>query len=96
MRLSYTALRTFQQCHFRYHLRYDRGLAGRPRPTAQSSRALHGALHLLHQDLKSQQAALAPSGSDTSFLAGFGGVVTEQPISHKMQVSLHGQLELAA
>jgi len=57
VRLSYTALRTFQQCHFRYHLRYDRGLAGRPRPTAQSSRALHGALHLFHQGLKSQQAA---------------------------------------
>ncbi len=41
MKLSYTALKTFQQCHFRYHLRYDRGLASRPRPAAQSSRALH-------------------------------------------------------
>ena len=40
MRLSYTALRTFQQCHFRYHLRYDRGLASRPRQAAQSSRAV--------------------------------------------------------
>jgi len=57
MKLSYTALRTFQQCHFRYHLRYDRGLASRPRPAAQSSRALHGALHLFHQGLKNQQAA---------------------------------------
>jgi len=27
MNLSYTALKTFQECHFRYHLRYDRGLA---------------------------------------------------------------------
>ena len=57
MKLSYTALKTFQQCHFRYHLRYDRGLASRPRPAAQSSRALHGALHLFHQGLKSQPAA---------------------------------------
>jgi RecB family exonuclease len=59
MKLSYTALKTFQQCHLRYHLRYDRGLANRPRPTAQSSRALHGALHLFHQGLKNQQAAKA-------------------------------------
>ncbi len=57
MKLSYTALKTFQQCHFCYHLRYDRGLASRPRPTAQSSRALHGALHLFHQGLKNQQPA---------------------------------------
>jgi RecB family exonuclease len=56
MKLSYTALRTFRDCHFRYHLRYHRGLASRPRPTAQSSRALHGALHLFHQDLKPQPA----------------------------------------
>jgi RecB family exonuclease len=56
MRLSYTALRTFQQCHFRYHLRYNRGLATQPRPAARSSRALHGALHLFHQGLKNQQA----------------------------------------
>jgi len=55
MRLSYTALKTFQQCHFRYHLRYDRGLASRPRSAAQSSRALHGALHLFHQGLKQQR-----------------------------------------
>lgn len=63
MKLSYTALKTFQQCHFRYHLRYNRGLANKPRPTAQSSRALHGALHLFHQGLKSQSgqdAALFP------------------------------------
>jgi RecB family exonuclease len=59
MRLSYTALKTFQQCHLRYHLRYDRGLASRPRPAAQSSRALHGTLHLFHQGLKSQQAGQA-------------------------------------
>src|SRR5262249_32031641 len=55
MKLSYTALKTFQQCHFRYHLRYERGLATRPRPAARSSRALHGALHLFRQGLKSQQ-----------------------------------------
>jgi RecB family exonuclease len=54
MKLSYTALKTFQQCHFRYHLRYNRGLATKPRPAAQSSRALHGALHLFHQELKDQ------------------------------------------
>lgn len=52
MRLSYSALNTFRQCHFRYHLRYDRGLATKPRPAARSSRALHGALHLFHEELK--------------------------------------------
>src|SRR5712692_1248188 len=57
MKLSYTALNTFQQCHFRYHLRYNRGLPSRPQPAAQSSRALHGALHLFHQGLKDPQAA---------------------------------------
>src|SRR5712692_3692735 len=57
MKLSYTALNTFQQCHFRYHLRYNRGLPSRPRPAAQSSRALHGALHLFHQGLKDPPAA---------------------------------------
>lgn len=56
MKLSYTALKTFQDCHFRYHLRYDRGLATKPRPAARSSRALHGALHLFHQDLKQRSA----------------------------------------
>lgn len=54
MKLSYTALRTFRDCHFRYYLRYNRGLASRPRPAAQSARALHGALHLFHQGLKQQ------------------------------------------
>jgi len=64
MKLSYTALKTFQQCNFRYHLRYNRGLPSRPRPAAQSSRALHGALHLFHQGLlkqKSVNEALFPS-----------------------------------
>lgn len=56
MKLSYTALKTFQQCHFRYHIRYNRGLPSRPRPTAQSSRALHGTLHLFHQGLKQPPA----------------------------------------
>jgi RecB family exonuclease len=49
--LSYTALKTFQQCRFHYHLCYHRGLPSRPRPAAQSSRALHGALHLFHRQL---------------------------------------------
>ena len=52
MKLSYTALKAFQQCHFHYHLRYNRGLPSRPRPAAQSSRALHGALHLFHRGLQ--------------------------------------------
>jgi RecB family exonuclease len=52
MNLSYSALKTFRDCHFHYHLRYNRGLPSRPRPTAQSSKALHGALHLFHQGLK--------------------------------------------
>src|SRR3954471_4270094 len=56
MRLSYSALKTFRDCHFHYHLRYNRGLPSRPRPAAQSSRALHGALHLFHQGLKPQPA----------------------------------------
>src|SRR5262245_58612134 len=55
MKLSYTALKTFRDCHFRYHLRYNRGLPSRPRPVAQTSRALHGALHLFHQGLKPPQ-----------------------------------------
>src|SRR2546426_5402989 len=55
MKLSYSALRTFRDCHFHYHLRYNRGLPSRPRPPAQSSRALHGALHLFHQGLKQPQ-----------------------------------------
>ena len=63
MKLSYSALRTFRDCHFQYHLRYNRGLPSRPRPTAQSSRALHGALHLFHQGLKQQtnDTAMFPS-----------------------------------
>lgn len=55
MKLSYTALKTFRDCHFRFQLRYYRGLPSRPRPAAQSSRALHGALHLFHQGLKTRQ-----------------------------------------
>ncbi len=56
MKLSYAALKTFQQCHFRSHLRYDRGLPSRSRLTAPVSGALHGALHLCHPGpLKSQQ-----------------------------------------
>jgi RecB family exonuclease len=63
MKLSYSALKTFRDCHFRYHLRYNRGLPSRPRPTSQSSRALHGALHLFHQGLRQQTTdnALFPS-----------------------------------
>jgi RecB family exonuclease len=64
MKLSYSALKAFQQCHFRYHLRYNHRLPSRPRPAAQSSRALHGALHLFHRDLQQSQtkdARLLPS-----------------------------------
>ena len=56
MKLSYTALKTFNECHFRFHLRYHRGLASRPRPPMRLSRALHGTLQLFHQDLKTRQA----------------------------------------
>lgn len=78
MKLSYTALKTFQQCHFRYHLRYDRGLATKPRPAAQSSRALHGALHLFHQGLKRpspEETALFPASTVSldALLAHFKG-----------------------
>jgi len=65
VQLSYTALTTFQQCHFRYHLCYDRGLASRPRPAAQPSRALHGALQLFHQGLKDQQAEAVSQDRDS-------------------------------
>jgi len=78
MPLSYTALKTFRGLHFRYHLRYDRGLPSRPRPAAQSSRALHGTLHLFHQGLKQGQAGertlLAPAAmSLATLLAHFKG-----------------------
>jgi len=78
MKLSYTALKTFQQCHFRYHVRYNRGLPTRPRPAAQSSRALHGALHLFHQGLKQHptdhhELPLGSAGSLDSLLAYLKG-----------------------
>src|SRR3989475_9673363 len=77
MKLSYSALRTFRDCHFHYHLRYTRGLPSRPRPTAQSSRALHGALHLFHQGLKQQAGENAliplPALSLETLLAHFKG-----------------------
>jgi RecB family exonuclease len=62
MKLSYTALKTFRDCHWRYHLRYNRGLPTRPRPAAQSSKALHGALHLFHEGLR-----LPPVGETALF-----------------------------
>jgi len=71
MKLSYTALKTFQQCHFHYHLRYHRGLPNRPRPAAQSSRALHGALHLFHRGLQHPDTEEAGQGSLASLLAHF-------------------------
>lgn len=68
MKLSYTGLKAFQQCHFRYHLRYNRGLPSRPRPAAQSSKALHGTLHLFHQGLKQQQTNASAQGKRTLIL----------------------------
>lgn len=77
MKLSYTALKTFRDCHFHYHLRYNRGLPSRPRPAAQSSKALHGALHLFHQGLKPQpgNTALFPPSAVSldTLLAHFKG-----------------------
>lgn len=78
MKLSYTALKTFRDCCFRYHLRYQRGLPTRPRPAARSSRALHGALHLFHHGLKNQgagQVAIFPASavSLNTLLAHFKG-----------------------
>jgi len=76
VKLSYSALNTFRQCHFRYHLRYQRGLPSRPRPVAQSSRALHGALHLFHQGLQQAKGdALFPTApvSLETLLAHFKG-----------------------
>jgi RecB family exonuclease len=73
MKLSYTALKTFQQCSFHYHLRYHRGLPSRPRPAARSSRALHGALHLFHRGLQQPHTAEAGRGSLATLLAHFQG-----------------------
>lgn len=68
MKLSYTALKTFRDCHFRYHLRHHRGLPTRPRPPAQSSRALHGALHRFHRGLLHHQEGTALSPAPTASL----------------------------
>jgi RecB family exonuclease len=78
MKLSYTALHTFQQCRFHFHLRYHRGLPSRPHPSARSSRALHGALHLFHRGLQQhyQEGAALPlpeAGSLATLLAHFQG-----------------------
>src|SRR5919108_1280882 len=77
MKLAYTALKTFRDCHFRYHLRYHRGLPTRPRPPAHSSRALHGALHLFHHGLKHQPEGNAlfpaPAASLETLLSHFTG-----------------------
>jgi RecB family exonuclease len=73
MKLSYTALKTFQQCHFHYHLRYHRGLPSRPRPAAQSSRALHGALHLFHRGLQQPHQEGTEPDSLATLLAHFQG-----------------------
>ena len=75
MKLSYTALKTFQECRFRFSLRYHRGLASRPRPPMRLSRALHGALKFFHEDLRQgrngkEDNALIPAPLD-SLLAHF-------------------------
>ena len=95
MKLSYTALKTFQQCHFRYHLRYNRGLPSRPRPAAQSSRALHGALHLFYQGLKNQQAGKdvlfpQPAVSLETLLAYFKGYY-DNPYMDEVFLTLKGE-----
>lgn len=51
MRLSYTALKTFQQCRFAFRLRYQCGIASRPRPRLRLSQALHAALAAFAQEL---------------------------------------------
>ena len=73
MKLSYTALKTFQQCSFHYHLRYHRGLPSRPRPAARFSRALHGALHLFHRGLQHPHQGGTEPGSLVRLLAYFQG-----------------------
>lgn|SRR5574337_93109 len=52
MRLSYTALHTFQQCRFAFRLRYHCGLPSRPRPPMRLSQAIHAALAAFHRDLQ--------------------------------------------
>jgi RecB family exonuclease len=56
MKLSFTALRTFRDCSFRHHLRYNKGLPTRPRPLARISRALHGSLFKFHRAIKEQES----------------------------------------
>lgn len=68
MRLSYTALKTFQQCRFAFRLRYHCGLSSRPRPRMKLSQALHGVLAAFHQDLQTHHEGITrdldpPSGS---------------------------------
>src|SRR5713101_6940771 len=55
MKLSYTALKTFQQCRFYYRLRYDPGLVNQPWSAVQSSRVFLGTIHLFQQCLQRQQ-----------------------------------------
>jgi len=88
MKLSYTALKTFQQCHFHYHLRYHRGLPSRPRPTAQSSRALHGALHLFHRELQHPRQEGTEPGSLASLLAHFQGYA-DNPLRPLTEQQVH-------
>lgn len=59
MRLSYTALKTFQQCRFAFRLRYHCGLSSRPRPRMRLSQAIHAALAAFHQDLQRPHEAIA-------------------------------------
>lgn len=68
MRLSYTALKTFQRCRFAFRLRYHYSLPSRPRPRMQLSQTLHAALAAFHQDLQKHHEGVSrdlnpPSGS---------------------------------
>jgi len=88
MKLSYTALKTFQQCRFHYHLRYHRGLPSRPRPAAQASRALHGALHLFHRGLQQRQKEGTEPGSLATLLAHFQGYA-DNPLRPLTEQQVH-------
>jgi len=59
MRLSYTALTTFDQCRFWYRLRYLCGIRSAARPRMALSIVLHGALAAWCQGL--QQEAAGPT-----------------------------------
>ena len=51
MKLSYSAIRTYLECPFRYRLTYIERLPTRTRPYMKLANALHYTLERFHRDL---------------------------------------------